>query len=176
MSGFKGETDMEFYALCIKEFHEVLHEKGYLKKEPVYIPELILLGNRAIFTYLQDERFHQEAGDNAVQYYYIICSLSYMTGIAYADMWHKDYNALVNGFEEKILTKGAPDYAQTLLEAEIGVKLEKQAEELFSTVYDRWLELHEPYWELEDPRKYTICALLAVYQAGISTILGKYGY
>ena len=99
-----------------------------------------------------------------------------MTGVAYAEKWHTDYNELKTSFADQIIEEGPPDYAQPLLEAELGLDAEMQSKELFATIFDQWIEMHKPYWNLTDPREYTFKAMLASYQAGISTILEKYGY
>ena len=46
----------------------------------------------------------------------------------------------------------------------------------YFSIFDKWMELHEPYWKLADPRQYTFDATLAAYQLGVSVILEKYGY
>lgn len=166
----------EFYTLCLKVFHDALRDRGYATRGLIFIPELIPYGEKAVLSYLQDTYFQMELGNDAAQYYYVICSLSFMTGVVYAEKWHTNFSELQSGFAERIINEGAPDYAHPLLEKEVGVPLEKQAEQLFSTVYDEWLVMHEPYWKLEDPRKYTFNAMLASYQAGVSTILEKYGF
>ena len=46
----------------------------------------------------------------------------------------------------------------------------------YRSIFDLWLKMHEPYWDLKDPREYTFKAMLAAYQLGISMILVKFGY
>lgn len=166
----------DFYTVCVEEFHLALKSKGFANKGLIFIPELIPLGEEAILAYLQSPFFQMEFGGNPTQYYYFICSLSIMTGVVYAEKWHSNYAELKSGFAEQIIEDGPPDYAMPILETNLGLSPDQQSEKLFSTVFDRWLQLHEPYWELPDPRDYTFKALLAAYQAGISAILEKFGY
>ena len=166
----------DFYAECLTDFHDALAAKGYATKGVIFIPELIPFGNKAILAYLKDPFFQMEAGNNVTQYYYLICALSFMTGVAYADKWHSNFAELNNGFVDQIITAGPPEYAQPVLEKATGLNRDEQAEKLFATVFNRWIKIHEPYWQLRDPREYTFNAMLAAYQAGISTILEKYGY
>ena len=166
----------QFYTDCVETYHSALKAKGYANHGLIFIPELIPVGKKAVMAYLQDPFFRMEMGDNVAQYYYFICLLSYMTGVVYADKWHTDYNGLKTGFADQIIEEGPSDYAQPLLQAELGLTAEKQAEELFATVFKKWLEMHEPYWALSDARDYTFNAMMAAYQAGISTLLEKYGY
>lgn len=166
----------EFYKACVEDFHNALKAKGYANRGLIFIPELIPLGNKAVLAYLKDPFFQMEAGSNPTQYYFLISSLCFMTGVAYAEKWHTNYNELKTSYADQIIEEGPPDYAQPLLESELGLNKDKQSQELFATVFDRWIEMHNPYWKLEDPREYTFNAMLASYQAGISTILEKYGY
>ena len=166
----------EFYTDCVEAFHTALGANGYAKKGLIFIPELIPLGNKAVLAFLKDPFFQMEAGGNATQYYYLISSLCFMTGVAYAEKWHTNYNELKTSFADQIIEEGPPEYAQPLLEAELGLDAEMQSKELFATIFDQWIEMHKPYWNLTDPREYTFKAMLASYQAGISTILEKYGY
>ncbi len=53
---------------------------------------------------------------------------------------------------------------------------DEQQTDFYSAIYDEWIDIYEPYWEMRDPREYTLKAILAAYQLGVSMILGKYGY
>ncbi len=170
------KTPTDFYTACVEDYHNALKAKGFANRGLIFIPELIPMGNKTILAYLQDPFFQAEAGGNATQYYYLICSLSFMTGVAYAEKWHSNFAELKTGFVEQIIAEGPPDYAMPILENALGLSPEQQSEKLFQTVFDRWLQMHDPYWKLPDPREYTFNAMLAAYQAGISVILEKYGY
>lgn len=75
----------------------------------------------------------------------------------------------------EIVNKGPTDVVEKILKAEFGME-KMDGNEFYAVIYDKWLELHKPYWELNDAREYTFKAILAAYQVGVSTILEKYGY
>jgi len=166
----------DFYTLCVEDYHRTLKEMGYANRGLIFIPELIPMGNKAVLAYLKDPFFKAEVGGNVTQYYYLICSLSFMTGVAYAEKWHSNFAALKAGFVDQVIADGPADYAIPILEKELHLSSDQQSEKLYSIIFDRWLILHEPYWKLSDPREYTFNAMLAAYQAGISVILEKHGY
>ena len=171
-------TPMEFYSACVEDFHGALLKKGYANRGLIFIPELLPLGSEAVLTYLQAQYFHTQSNGNANRYYYMICYFSFMTGIAYAEKWHSDYNELKESFADYIVKNGPADYALPLLEKELGVNGNDLPEEMLVPIFESWRKMLEPYWEEddEDIRTYTFQAMMATYQAGVSTILEKYGY
>ena len=92
----------DFYTVCVEDYHRTLKVKGYANRGLIFIPELIPMGNKAVLTFLKDPFFQAEVGGNVTQYYYLICSLSFMTGVAYAEKWHSNFSALKNGTLESV--------------------------------------------------------------------------
>ena len=166
----------EFYAECVETFQNIVKEAGYLEN-PVFIPELIPIGQKVTLEFLNDNFFQLEFGDNPIQYYYVINSLCLQAGCVIADKWHSDFDQLKNGFVDTVIEEGPAAYAKPIFEKEFNLDSDNDAgEKLYSVIFNEWLELHKPYWELRDPREYTFNAMLASFQVGISMILSKYGY
>lgn len=166
----------EFYDECLEVFHNTIKEEGYVDSL-AFIPELGPIGQKISLAFLQDSFFQMQFGSNPVQYYYIINSLCLQAGCVAADMWHHDYDKLKHGFVDTIIMEGPAEYAKPLFEKNFNLNSDGDAgEKLYSKVFDKWMELHEPYWNLNDPREYTFMAMVASFQLGVSMILNKYGY
>lgn len=164
----------DFYKCCIEAYHKFANEQGLAKKGLIFIPELIEYGNNSVLAYLQDKFFSIEYANDPATYYFVINSFAFQTGIVYAAIWHTNFSQLKDGKWKDVISNGAWDYVEELL---LDLELDKEEFNKFqSELYKEWISLHEPYWELEDPRKYTFNALLASYQLGISIMLDKYGY
>lgn len=165
----------QFYLDCLKDFHATALEHGFANHGVVFIPELIPYGERTVLAYLKDSFFQSQFGKNPAMYYYVIMSLSLQAGIAIAAKWHFDFSALQAGYVSQIIEEGPADECKPFLaELELADKEDENA--FYSAIFERWSALHEPYWELKDPREYTFKAMLAAYQLGISVILEKYGF
>lgn len=170
------KNEREFYQECVEAFQDEVEKAGYLKNG-VLIPELLPMGQKITLAFLQDDFFQMQFGGNPAQYYYVINSLCLQAGAVAADMWHENYDKLKNGFVDTIIEEGPASYAKPIFEKEFGLDSDGDAgEKLYSKVFNKWLELHQPYWELNDPRQYTFNAMLASFQTGVSMILSKYGY
>ena len=169
----KKSTD--FYTLCVEDYHNTIMAEGYAKNGLIFIPELIPIGEKTVLTFLQDNFFRMEFASNPTQYYFVITSLCIQAGVVFANMWHADFSKLKSGYVEQILAEGPADDAYAILAKEFG--MDKNAVgEFCGKVYERWMAMHKPYWDLQDPREYTFKATLAAYQLGVSLILNKYGY
>ena len=174
--GLEMKDEKQFYQECVKVFQEEAAGAGYLNNE-VFIPELLPIGQRIVLAYLQDTFFQMQFGGKPTQYYYVINTLCLQAGCVAADMWHQDYEKLKNEFIDVIIEEGPASYAKPIFRKEFNLDSDGNAgEKLYSKIFDKWLELHEPYWNLNDPREYTFNAMLASFQTGVSMILSKYGY
>lgn len=166
----------QFYQECVEAFQEEVENTGYLKNG-VFIPDLLPMGQRIVLAYLQDPFFQMQFGNNPTQYYYVINTLCLQSGCVVADMWHQNFDKLQNGFIDTIIEEGPAAYAKLIFEKEFDLDSDGDAgEKLYSKIFDKWLELHQPYWDMDDPREYTFNAMLASFQTGVSLILSKYGY
>ena len=165
----------DFYKDCLSSFHQFASEKGYVKNGIIFIPELMPIGERIVKAFLTDPFFISEYASDPLQYYYAIVGLSIQAGMVIADKWHTNYSELKNGFVDTVISEGPAEMAQALMDANFHVNAEK-ANEFYSGIYTIWMQLHNPYWVVNDPRKYTFLGTVAAYQVGISTILGQYGF
>lgn len=164
-----------FYNDCTQAFHEKAMSLGFANRGLIFIPELIPMGQKVVLDLLRDPFYQNQFRDNATQYYYFITALSLQTGIVLADKWHNNFDELKRGYVEKIMKKGAADDALVILNSKLNLSKDK-ANEFYGEIYDVWLEKHNPYWSLNDPRDYTFNAMMAAYQLGVSMILEKYGF
>ena len=170
------KTSSAFYNECVADFHAEAKKSGALNKGLIFIPELMPLGQKTILAFLKDPYFQMQSGGNAQQYYYLITALSIDAGMCYATRWHEDFSSL-NQYVEEIITDGPADDANKLMNAHFSSEvMGNQGNSFYQIIFQRWLTMHEPYWNLKDPREYTFKALLAAYQLGVSMILEKYGY
>jgi hypothetical protein len=166
----------DFYIECVADFHKEAIKHGIANKGLIFIPELIPLGEKTILAFLKDSYFQMQYGGNAQQYYYLIMGLSIDTGMCFATRWHEKFSTL-NQYVDEIIFTGPADDANALMENHFSKEIMgNQGNSFFPVIFKRWIELHEPYWKLDDPREYTFKAMVAAYQLGVSMILEKFGY
>lgn len=166
---------VQFYNDCVEAYHNAAHEKGLANKGVIFIPELIPIGEKTVLAFLKDLFFQMQFGSNPQMYYYVIMSLSMQAGMVFAVKWHENYSALNTGYVDQIIEEGPADACKPYLK-QLGLTDSEKENEFYRVIFDKWLEQHEPYWKMNDPRDYTFKATLAAYQLGISMILEKYGY
>ena len=165
-----------FYSDCVADFHEEAAKNAVAQKGLIFIPELLPYGEKTVLAFLQDPFFKMQFGRNPQMYYYAIMSLTIEAGMVYAERWHKNFSTLSN-YVEEIIEFGPADDANLLLTQYFSKEVsQNQGNAFFQKIFSRWLIMHEPYWNLDDPRDYTMSAMLAAYQLGISMILEKHGY
>lgn len=174
------KNSKDFYAECIEDFHKEANKHGVATRGLIFIPELIPLGEKTILAYLRDPYYQIKSAGDPQAYYRIIMSTSIEAGMALAERWHTDFSSL-NKYADEVILNGPTLMAAYLwtkhFSEEIPLEFGKNyGETFYQEIYNRWLELHEPYWALSDPREYTFMAMLAAYQLGISMVLEKYGY
>ena len=169
------KTPTEFYLECIKAYHEAAAKLEVVQKDQIIIPELMPVGEKVALAFLQNQRYLDLCKDDAEKYYQMIIFLSIHAGMAVATQWDLNKNDI-----QKHLGMIINDPVQ------IGQELIKQ---YFSNVipdsngmilcvaiFIAWKKLHDPYWKLSDPRKYTLLSMAAAFQLGVTMMLEKYGY
>ena len=157
------KTPEDFYKDCLSSFHQFASEKGYVKNGIIFIPELMPIGERIVKAFLTDPFFISEYSSDPIQYYYAIVGLSIQAGMVIADKWHTNYSELQSGFVDTVISEGPAEMAQDLMDANFHVSAE-EANDFYSGIYTRWMQLHNPYWVVNDPRKYTFLGTIAAYQ------------
>ncbi len=173
---FSGKVPpKQFYALCVKDYHDKAKSLGYAERDLIFIPELIGFGQKAVLWFLSNDEL-QKQFSSPEQYYFVAVSSAIRCGIIFALKWHHDFAGLNQpGYVESVMESGLVSLSEDTIENDLG--MDKRAFHSFCMeIFDRWVEMHQPYWELQKPRDYTFSATLAAYQLGISMILCKYGF
>ena len=160
----------EFYKEAILKFHKQAEENGLCNKGIVAIPELIAIGQKTVLAFLRDQYLNLEYGNNPNQFYYVVSSFCLQCGIIFAAEWRDNFSSLNQDYVDRVIADGPWEHVELLFKEDLGMSKD-EFNELCKRTYDLWLELHDPYWKLDDPREYTFNALLAVFQLGISIIL-----
>ena len=168
----KNDAD-GFYKECVSSFHQIASDAGYANKGLIFIPELMPAGEKIVNALLSNQYLSSQYGSDPSRYYYAIVGLGIQAGMVIADQWHKDPDALKNGFVDYIIAQGPAEMAKRLMQTCFQADEEK-ANGFYSSIYSRWLQLHKPYWNRKDTGQYTFYGTLAAYQTGISAILGQY--
>lgn len=165
----------KFYEKCVTVFHAEAARQGVAATGPIIIPELIPYGERILLVFLQDPFFETEFPDPRM-YYYAIMSLGIQSGIVFASTWHDDFSQLDRQFD-KVSAFGPSDYANELLQKHFPRSISRnQGNSFYQKIFEKFTEMHEPYWKFLDPRQYTFKALLAAYQLGVSMMLERLNY
>ena len=171
-NGAAGKT-VQFYNNCVDDFHKYAKRLfGMAKKGVIFKPELIPIGEETILTFLQDPVLETKFGDDPQLYYYVIMCSALQAGMVYADKWRSGCHALNSEYDNAVIALDQADSCQSLLK-KLGLS---DTEGFLRIIYDRWLVMHAPYWEIRDSQEYTFKAMLAAYQLGVSMALGKKGH
>ena len=163
-------SPMDFYKEVLSTLHTFAEKEGLCKKGAIVIPELLPIGQKTVLSFLNDQFLNAELKDNPAQFYYVVSSFAYQCGMIFAAEWRDDFSSLDDDFVSQVIADGPWEHVKLLFQEDLGMDQE-DFNTLCQKVFEEWIVLHEPYWNLEDPRKYTFNALLAVYQLGVSTIL-----
>ncbi len=166
---------ISFYNDCVEDFHKAAMEEGRAKNGLIFIPELIPIGEKTVLAFLKDPFFRMQFDNNPQMFYYVIMSLSLQAGMVFGAKWHEDFAALNDEYVDRIIREGPADACKPCLK-QMGISDSIKENAFYRVIFGRWTAMHEPYWEMRDPREYTFRAILAAYQLGVSMILGEYGY
>lgn len=162
----------DFFAEALKILHEKAVEYGWTINGMVYAKELLPYGQTFLLQMLNDKSFQQKFGLDAVSYYFNIGCYVFCGGVFYADCWVKDTAILRADDKLQYLTENDPyDLAVEIL----SIKNSSAFEDFLSRIFDDWLEIMDPYWDMSNSRDYIFQGLLIFYQLGISERLKKLG-
>ena len=169
------ESPKDFYITCIGNFNATAQRYQQAMRDTIFIPELIDFGTQAILWFYKNDELQRQISEPAEYYYVAVCTALHC-GILFACQWHENYKAMCNnGFVNKIMETGPSRFTPGIIKKTLGWD-DIQFRKFVMAIFEKWMELHKPYWNLKDPREYTFQATLAVYQLGISMTLGKLGY
>lgn len=166
----------DFYEECICEYHKIAKDNGFAQKDLIFIPELLMNGNKMVLSFLKSPGYEQHMIKEPVYGYLVGIGAALFMGIIAGYQWHIEYSKLED-MSNNILAAGdnVPVYYKDNFEEKIGIDT-KEILDFSYEVYEKFLKLHEPYWKLKDPRNYTFNGMLASYQLGISIVLANFGY
>jgi len=166
------EDPKKFAQTCLQEYLRIVNEYSYATKGPVVVPELLQYGLSYEMRNLNDEELISEYGSDPVEYYHIAFQYSLMTGYIAGKTWHVNFANFNDIMEDAYYN--SQNYMYEIFE-DLEMDFDKHFE-IMDKLFDKMMELLEPYWGLNDPREYTFNALFAAYQLGISMILNKFGF
>ena len=169
------EDMVTFYEKCVEAFHDLAKSKKLLKKGIIQIPELAEMGVDTILTYLKEPSLQSSCND-AIHYYKTLLVMALKTGIIYSAYWHTDFQYLQLELYYDVMGYGPSDYMGKILENDLGITNEKLIRFAVDVIFEKWLKLMKPYWDLQEARNYVFYSFLAIYQLGISIELSHLGY
>lgn len=172
----KGITNpQQFYTDCVAVYHNRAKELGFAERGVIFIPELIPLGEKAVLLFLKDPYIQQQIPD-PFDYYSVALNTAIRCGILFGAKWHTDLSELEKpGYIESVIESSPVSLTRDLIKSELGLD-DKSYKDFSYKIFEKWVEMHKPYWELNDPRQYTVNATVAAFQLGVSMILCKYGF
>ena len=165
-------TPEEFYSQCTKEFHKETKLMGLIKRGPNEIPEILKYGETAASSYLNDATIRNQYGDEPTQYYFVIMSLCLQAGMVLARNWSEDASSVDSRYVSYLMSAGPSDEATKIMEKQFKLNTD-QANLFYSKIFEKWVDVLTPYWNLAEPWEYTTKAMIAAYQLGVSMILEK---
>lgn len=169
-------TPTQFHIKCVDDFHAEAAKYGVATKGYIMVPELLQIGSEVVLDFLKDSFYIMEYGHDPELYHFLILSLSIYAGLNVANKWHSGKEGM-DTYLKKMLADSPANDGMALLNKHFPPSIAGgQGQPFFRKIFAIWLSMHEPYWQLRDPRQYTYRAMLAGYQLGNSMMLEKLGY
>lgn len=170
------KTANEFYDDCVQEFVAVAQKFGYAMSGYRGNDVLTKKAFLSVRELLKFKPLIKLFGNDPGTYYYYINGLAFAMGVVLAML---QLNA-PEKFKEKDLIHGivndpgtsAHDLAFHTLQ-QFGMALEAY-NELVKAIYEKFQELHEPYWKAKEPRDYTLSAFYAAFMTGCSISIERF--
>ena len=168
----KIPTADDFYVTALRDLHDKASEYGYAENGMIHVADLTEYGQKFLLQMLNDKIFQSKFGLDAVGYYFNIACYAFCGGVYYGDIWQKNPDLLKKDDRLEFLA-GNDVYG---LAVEI-LAIEETAvfDEFLNKLFDDWLEIMDPYWDMWDSREYIFRGLLIFYQIGISERLKDLG-
>lgn len=157
------ENNSDFYNRITIELHRVCHS------DVLVVPDLLERGKSFIMMWLKDENFRKSFEGDAMMYYYNIACIGFGGGIAYADAFQKDVSQIKLGLVDTLIAS-QPDISKLATDI-LGYEDEEKIvayRQMLDSMFSRFLNEMEPYWDKEDPRPFLFQGLMAFFQAGVS--------
>ncbi len=163
-----------FYSQCLEEFHACAAEAGLAKRGVIYAPDLMPMGEKAVTSYYGDAALAAGFAADPTGYYYTVCSSCLQCGVLFASLYASDPLALTDAYVDTVISMDPWQLAERHVKERL--RMNREGMELFSAgVFDRWIDLVEPYYEKPESAVCIYYATLAMFQLGVSLIAGAGG-
>ena len=170
------KTANEFYDDCLNGFVAVAQRFGYANSGPKGNEVLQRRAEQSVRELLKYKPMIQAFGNDPMTYYYQVNGLSFAMGIVLAML---QLNA-PQKFQERGLIQmivndpetSAHDLAfHTMQQFGMIAEIYNQ---LVQEIFKKFQELHEPYWQVKEPRDYTLAAFYAAFMTGCSISIERF--
>ena len=161
-----------FYLQCLQELHEAAAARGYAERGAVMAPDLLPFGEKAVTKYYSDPILAAEFAADPTQYYYTVGYFCLQCGILFAGLYDSDPLALTEGYVETVTSMDPWQFAERTAKERLDLDLDAM-NLLCAAVFDRWIDLVEPYYRTPEGTECIYYATLAMYQLGISLVAGR---
>lgn len=170
------KTADEFYDECLNEFIAVARRFGYATLGSRGNEVLVRRAEQSVRELLKYKPMIKAFGNDPMLYYYHVNSLAFAMGIVLAML---QLNA-PQKFQERNLIPmivndpetSAHDLAFHTMQ-QYGMVTEIYGQ-LVQELFDKFQELHKPYWTAKEPRHYTLAAFYAAFMTGCSIAIERY--
>ena len=163
-----GEMDSRaFYEQCLMEFHAIAANRGLAGRGVVYAPDLMPFGEKAVAKYYGDVFLATEFSTDPTQYYYTVNCFCLQCGILFAGLYRTDPLALTEGYIDSVTSVDPWQFAERVAKESLGLDLEA-LNLLCTAVFNRWIDLVEPFYAKPEGSDAIYYATLAMYRLGIS--------
>ena len=167
------KTPQEFYIECVEKYHQVGYKHNLLKEpKQIFVPELLQKGNEVVLGFLKNESLKRQYQNQSPEdYYNRLSGLILQMSLVFATTWHSDFELFnkLDTYDPTIL-----DPTANIITNDLRITID-DFRSLMRDVFNEWLTLHEPYWQLNDCRAYTLNDFLGIWQLGVSMVLNSYG-
>ncbi len=161
-----------YYQQCLQELHEAAAARGYAERGAVIAPDLLPFGAKAVEKYYGDPILAAELAADPTQYYYTVSCFCLQCGILFASLYDSDPLALTEGYVDAVTSMDPWQFAEPAARERLDLDLDAM-NLLCAAVFDRWVDLVEPYYRTPEGSDCIYYATLAMYQLGISLVAGR---
>lgn len=171
-------SPMRHYFNCVEAFHQVAQEEGYVTKAPIHVPELLLWGEQVIISRLRSKTYTSLMRTNKRYHWLVINTEALQLGILFGYAWHKNFDDLQNSLLRKVMKTGPAPYLEPIFTGPLPIPPDS-FKTLSFIIFHEWEQQKaslRKFRKTENPSPYTLKAILASFQLGVSMILEKLGH
>lgn len=163
----------EFSTKLRKEVTSICVDAGYLRNNYAVVPELITLGGDYILGKLNNMDLQKKYEKNMEEYYLVISTNIFCSGIVSAFYWKNDFEHFAN-FKNYLINNEPEKQIPVILGFEVGGKEDNKFKGVLHSLVTKTLDELFPYMALEDPRRHIYNAMMVLFQTGNAIQLNKY--